>query len=94
METTLAIRNTTPEHVDVRTITARHEHLVMGQWLGWTQAWAWEGGDAIVVTCGNVGYSSSWAAVRMGNKIVCWDVTHGGICGFFAAHGITSKVEC
>lgn len=91
--TTLEIRNTTPEKIDLRTITARYDHLVMGRWIGWTQAWTWEGGDAIVVTCGNLGGRvESWAAVRLGSKIVCWDISSGGIRGFLAAHGYESKV--
>jgi hypothetical protein len=88
-----------PERLDERTIAFRYDEPRMNQWLGWTQAWRFEGegveGDALVVTVGRCerGDVRSLCAFRLGDKVTMQDVSDCGIVGLLRAHGLAVSVS-
>ena len=90
--TDIVLHITNPEALDPRTMAARYDHLVMSRWLGYCQAWRWDGGDAIVVTVGTGRNVSSWASIRCGTIVSCVDISRTGVAGYLREHGFQVSV--
>lgn len=76
--------------LDPRTIAARYDDPRVGRWVGHTQTWGFENGDAIVVV-GN--YPECWAVIRVGDTVKVCDLSGGGgvLCALRSYFGIEVK---
>ena len=72
---TVSLHVATEAELDPRTVATRWEDPRTSRWLGASQKWRFEGGDAIVV-CGH--YPEAWAVVRVGDRIKVCDISRGG----------------
>lgn len=80
------------DKIDHRTIEERNSNPTTAPWLGNTQLWSWEGGDAIVVTTGYHPNVRTYAVIRIRNSVFVREL-RGGIAGFFGSFDIQTKVQ-
>lgn len=82
------LRLVAPETVHNDTKVVRYTDLRVCDWLSTTQAWAWEGGDALVVLTGRCPYVQDYTVIRTGDKV---QVIPGSLAMAMSAIGMNVK---
>ena len=79
--------------VDERTQKLRYSHPDTCSWYPTTQAWAWEGGDALVVVTGSSFrcYSQCYIVMRLGDELHV--VPAGGVAPALRAFGFDPAIN-
>ena len=67
--TNATLRMVPQDNVDPRTSFARYTDPSVAHWFPTTQAWAWEGGDALVVVTGHHPYVQCYVILRIGDEV-------------------------
>lgn len=90
---TLTLRNIdTYEGIDPRTVEERYSNYLTKGWLSTTQAWSWDGGDAIVVMANDHwGQLTGLFVVRRGSRIHVIEAASGGIQGVLRSLGVAQN---
>ena len=78
------------EAVDPRTAQVRYSHPAVAHWFPTTQAWAWDGGDALVVITGHGHYVQCYVILRIGDEVHV--VPAGGLDSACRAYGLDLKL--
>lgn len=79
------------EAVDERTQQLRYSHPSCCSWFPTTQAWSWDGGDALVVITGRGRGVQCYVVLRFENELHV--VAAGGVCQALRVFGFASAVN-
>jgi hypothetical protein len=80
------LRMVPQEQVDPRTSRVRYSHPDVCHWFPTTQAWTWDGGDALVVVTGHCPYTQCYVVLRIGDEVHV--VPAGGLDSAARAFGL------
>jgi len=75
--------------IDPRTVALRYSHPDTILWLGRTQTWQWDGGDAIVVVTGRGDRVQPFIVIRVGDEVKA--LPCGGLTMAMEAMGLDPK---
>ena len=82
------LRLVNPEAVHSDTKLVRYTDLRVCDWFPTTQAWAWKGGDALVVVTGHCPRVQDYTVIRTGDKV---QVIPGSLAQAMAVLGMDVK---
>lgn len=88
---TITISMVSESSVDARTTEVRYNHPNTRNKFPTTQAWSWEGGDALVSLVNNwYGGTDAYTTLRLGNEV---HSVRGSVRSALEAFGFQSKVH-